>query len=78
LLEIIAEIFGEVLAIHCSDFDPFFVKKYRPSSIIFCQTERFFLRSPENNISFQDFIKNEETSKGVINSVLEHIDSLIN
>ena len=77
LLKFIAEIFGEVLAIHCSDFDPFFVTKYKPSSILFCQTERFFVRSPQNNIFFRDLIEQEEVRKGTTNSALIHINKLI-
>jgi alginate O-acetyltransferase complex protein AlgJ len=51
------------LFIHTPDFDAEFVRRFRPSRVLICQIERFFMRPPLNHLSLLDLIKAEERDK---------------
>jgi hypothetical protein len=57
------EIFSEVIAIHTSDLDINYLINYKPTHVLFLQTERFFTRKPSNDINWLQFLDNEANKK---------------
>jgi hypothetical protein len=51
------------LFVHTPDFDPDFVRRFRPSWVLCCQIERFFVRAPLNGVSFPELVAAEEARK---------------
>lgn len=52
------------LFVHTPDFDPDFIRRFRPSWVLCCQVERFFVRLPLNGVSFLELVAGEEARKG--------------
>ncbi|MGG5890604.1 hypothetical protein ACLF3G_26165 [Falsiroseomonas sp. HC035] len=72
-----AEVFSEVLAIHCPDLDAEYLKKYKPKYLLFVQVERFFIRVPNNGISFKEMVAQKEQEKSAKQSALPVLQQLI-
>lgn len=64
LLDFLPELFKECMFIHTSDVDYEFIQRYAPDHVFHLQIERFFVRLPENGVSWLDYIATHERQKG--------------
>ncbi len=51
--------------VHIADFDELFVKRFRPTHVVYVQIERFFIRQPWNGIDLFAVIAEAAHEKGV-------------
>jgi hypothetical protein len=78
LYTLIQELYTEALFIHCPDFDPVFVRAWRPDEVWQIQCERFFPRVPSNEISFPTWVSEQETAKDSDHRTSFYLDELQN
>ena len=49
--------------VHTPEFDPGFLRRFRPTLVLFSQIERFFIRPPRNDIALLPLISEQEKDK---------------
>ena len=66
LLEILSELFREIVFFHGTVFDFTFVEDFRPSLVLCLQIERFFGRVPDTGGSMFGFVTEHEQAKQAV------------
>jgi hypothetical protein len=76
MLNYMAELFGEVLAVHASDLDLRVVELYKPDFVLAVQCERFFLKPPRDGADWRDVISSNESRKSASASAVAYLSNL--
>lgn len=63
LMPTISSVYRDVLFLHLPDVDHVWLTKYKPDFLFFIQIERFFIRSPSNDVSLFEVISKHEKLK---------------
>jgi hypothetical protein len=76
MLNYLAELFNDVMAVHASDIDWNFVMAYKPDLVLFVQCERFFTRPPNDNCNWGKLITENESRKNAPLSAVDYLHKL--
>jgi hypothetical protein len=76
MMNFMAELFSEVLAVHIGDLDLRLIDRYRPTVVLFVQAERFFPRSPRDGVDWSEIIRSNEARKNATASAVEYLSRL--
>jgi len=76
LLNLLGELFNEVLAIHTPEIDLYVVGLFKPSIVLAIQCERFFPRPATAGVDWRKLIADKEESKGATSSAVSYLAAL--
>jgi hypothetical protein len=65
LYDYISLLYTEVLFIHTSGFDSYFVDRYKPDMVLFIQAERFLIAPSVNNLDYTSLLVEQEIKKNM-------------